>query len=86
MIFVIDATAMLILYCLSVGLSCLLVLLSYRMHVLDRLCLCISESRSFLEFCMDMRFVDLICMISSSEGYLDLPQANLCRIMNTALF
>ena len=40
----------------------------------------------FLEFCMDMRFVDLICMISSSEGYLDLPQANLCRIMNTALF
>ena len=84
MIFVIDATAMLILYCLSVGLSCLLVLLSYRMHVLDRLC--ISESRSFLEFCMDMRFVDLICMISSSEGYLDLPQANLCRLrINTFL-
>ena len=86
MIFVIDATAMLILYCLSVGVSslCILVLLSYWVHVLDRLC--VKESRSFLEFCMDMRFVDLICMISSSEGYLDLPQANLCRIMNTALF
>ena len=35
---------------------------------------------------MDMRFVDLICMISSSEGYLDLPQANLCRLrINTFL-
>ena len=45
MIFVIDATAMLILYCLSVGIPRLLVLLSYRVHILDRLC--INESRSF---------------------------------------
>ena len=59
MIFVIDATAMLILYCLSAGVSslCILVLLSYWVHVLDRLC--VKESRSFLEFCMDMKFVDL---------------------------